>query len=207
MKLISNNFNDSTPIPGEFAFATPDLESRYQLSNNRNPHLAWTAVPTNTRSFVLICHDPDVPSLADDVNREGKKIPSSLPRVDFDHWLVIDIPATQREIAAGSHSAAITPKGKSGPHTEGEHRHGLNDYTSWFATNPDMSGEYYGYDGPCPPWNDELLHRYVFTLYALDVATLDIQGSVNGANIRAALQGHVLAKASLTGTYTLNPDL
>ena len=39
-----------------------------------------------------------------------------------------------------------------------------------------MSGDYFGYDGPCPPWNDALVHRYVFTLYALDVATLGLQG-------------------------------
>jgi phosphatidylethanolamine-binding protein (PEBP) family uncharacterized protein len=40
----------------------------------------------------------------------------------------------------------------------------------WFAGDNDMRGDYYGYDGPCPPWNDEIVHRYVFTLFALDVA-------------------------------------
>lgn len=207
MKLSSNTFNDNAPIPGEFAFATPDPESRYKLSTNRNPHLAWTEVPENTRSFVLICHDPDVPSLGDDVNQEGKRIASSLPRVDFYHWLVIDIPETQREITAGSHSTCITARGKNGPQTPGEYRHGINDYTGWFALDPDMAGEYYGYDGPCPPWNDERVHRYIFTLYALDVPRLDIQGAVNAPNILNTLQDHVLAKASLTGTYTLNLDL
>ena len=32
-----------------------------------------------------------------------------------------------------------------------------------------MSGDYFGYDGPCPPWNDSIVHHYVFTVYALDV--------------------------------------
>ena len=70
----------------------------------------------------------------------------------------------------------------------------------------DMRGEYYGYDGPCPPWNDELVHRYVFTLYALDAPQLEVRGSLNGANVTAALAGHALASASLTGTYSLNPN-
>jgi Raf kinase inhibitor-like YbhB/YbcL family protein len=85
-------------------------------------------------------------------------------------------------------------------------RQGINDYTDWFAGDNDMRGDYYGYDGPCPPWNDEIVHRYVFTLFALDVAELlDIEGKLTGQQVRAAMQGHILAEASLTGTYTLNP--
>ncbi|WP_338722556.1 YbhB/YbcL family Raf kinase inhibitor-like protein [Pseudomonas tolaasii] len=79
-------------------------------------------------------------------------------------------------------------------------------YSLWFAGDPQMAGDYFGYDGPCPPWNDERLHHYIFTLYALDVAHLEVQGALNGAAVLAALQGHVLAQASLTGTYTLAPD-
>ena len=86
-------------------------------------------------------------------------------------------------------------------------RQGVNSYTSWFASDHDMSGDYFGYDGPCPPWNDALVHRYVFTLYALDVATLGLQGSFTGEDALRAIQKHVLAQASLTGTYTLNPAL
>src|SRR5690606_21386037 len=82
-----------------------------------------------------------------------------------------------------------------------------NDYTSWFAADRDMNGDYFGYDGPCPPWNDEIPHRYVFTLYAVDVPQLDVQGTFNGNDVLKALQGHVLAQASLTGVYALNPDL
>ncbi len=169
MKLSSNAFTDNAAIPGEYAFAIPDAASRYALSSNRNPHLAWAEVPEQTQSFVLICHDPDVPSVGDDVNQEGKSIAVSLPRVDF-YQLAID--RYSRQSAGnyeGSHSDSITPRGKSGPQTADGQRHGINDYTGWFASDPQMSGEYYGYDGPCPPWNDERLHRYVFTVYALDV--------------------------------------
>ena len=51
------------------------------------------------------------------------------------------------------------------------------------------------------------MHRYVFTVYALDIERLPIEGRFTGAEARAALQGHILAQASLTGTYTLNPKL
>ncbi|ARB27980.1 YbhB/YbcL family Raf kinase inhibitor-like protein [Pseudomonas tolaasii] len=206
MKLSSHAFADNTAIPGEYAFAVPDAAHHYALSSNRNPHLAWVDVPPGTQSFALVCHDPDVPSVGDDVNQEGKRVALNLPRVDFYHWLLLDIPAGAREISAGSHSASITAHGKSGPQIVGGLRHGLNDYSLWFAGDPQMAGDYFGYDGPCPPWNDERLHHYIFTLYALDVAHLEVQGALNGAAVLAALQGHVLAQASLTGTYTLAPD-
>ena len=53
------------------------------------------------------------------------------------------------------------PRGKPGPDAPHGARHGINDYTGWFASDADMAGDYYGYDGPCPPWNDEIPHRYV----------------------------------------------
>ncbi|THA29235.1 phospholipid-binding protein, partial [Streptomyces sp. A1136] len=84
---------------------------------------------------------------------------------------------------------------------------GLNDYTSWFAGDGDMSGDYFGYDGPCPPWNDAIAHRYIFTLYAIDQEQLTVTGKFTGTDVHNALQGHVLAQAAITGTYTLNPDL
>jgi Raf kinase inhibitor-like YbhB/YbcL family protein len=207
MQLKSSSFTDGGAIPGEFAFGVPDPETHVALSGNRNPQLSWSAAPAGTQSFVLICHDPDVPSRGDDVNKEGREIPASLPRVDFFHWLLLDIPPALQEIAAGSHSDGIVPHGKPGPAAQNGLRHGINDYTGWFAGDAGMKGNYYGYDGPCPPWNDSIVHHYTFTVYALDIPRLNVQGELTGANVRAALAGHVLAQAQLTGTYTLNPRL
>ncbi len=75
------------------------------------------------------------------------------------------------------------------------------------AGDADMAGQYFGYDGPCPPWNDELLHRYVFTVYALDVEHLELPAVFTAPEALKAMQGHILAEASLTGTYTLNPSV
>lgn len=207
MKLNSSSFADGKKIPGDFSFCIPDLAHHVCLGKNLNPQLVWTEVPAGTKSFTLICHDPDVPSRGDDVNQEGRTVPATLPRVDFFHWVLIDLPASVIEIKAGEFSNDVTPRGKSGPATLHGARHGINDYTGWFASDGDMRGDYFGYDGPCPPWNDEIRHRYVFTLFALDVEKLPIDGKFGGQQVREAMQGHILAQASLTGIYSLNPAI
>jgi len=207
MKVTSSSFADGGAIPAEHAFCAPDPKSHVTLSKNRNPHLAWSDVPAGTRSFAIVCHDPDVPSRADDVNQEGRVVRASLPRVDFFHWLLVDLPASVTQVAAGEFASGVTPRGKPGPAAARGARQGINDYTSWFASDKDMAGDYYGYDGPCPPWNDELPHRYVFTVFALDVARLPLEGAFEGADVRRAIQGHVLAQASITGRYALNPGV
>lgn len=205
MRLTSSSFADGQKIPGELAFCIPDAGHHVCLGKNLNPQLAWSDVPEGTRSFALICCDPDVPSKGDDVNQEGRTVPASLPRVDFFHWVLVDLPAVMREIKEGEFSGEVVPRGKPGPQTLHGARHGVNNYTEWFAGDNDMRGDYYGYDGPCPPWNDEIRHRYVFTLYALDVPTLPLDGRFTGPQVREAIKEHILAEAALTGTYTLNP--
>jgi len=193
-------------IPGEYAFCVPADEGHIAMSANRNPAVRWSGAPAGTQSFVLLCCDPDVPSKPDNVNKEGMSVPADLPRVDFYHWVLIDIPADRSAIEDGEECAGITAGGKqAGPTPCGVR--GLNNYTDWFAGDPDMGGEYGGYDGPCPPWNDEIVHRYVFTVYALDVASLGLTGSFGGPDVVKAMDGHILAKGEWVGLYTLNPAL
>ena len=207
MKLTSTSFGEHQDIPGRYAFCIPDPTHHACLGGNFNPHLAWHDAPAGTRSFALICHDPDVPSRGDDVNQEGRSVPASLPRVDFFHWVLIDLPASLGEIREGEFSREVTPRGKPGPASAHGSRHGINDYSVWFSGDNDMRGDYFGFDGPCPPWNDEIRHRYVFTLFALDVATLPVDGKFTGPEVRLAMRQHILAEASLTGLYSLNPAL
>jgi Raf kinase inhibitor-like YbhB/YbcL family protein len=211
MQITSDSFKDGAAIPAQFAFGKIDAATHVALSGNRNPQLSWRDVPAGTKSLVVICNDPDVPSVGDDVNQEGKSVSAGLPRVDFCHWLLVDLPSATTGIAAGQFGDSITPRGKSGPQIDGNPlppaRQGLNNYTDWFAGDAGMSGDYFGYDGPCPPWNDALLHHYVFTVYALDIDSLPVDGKFNRQQALAAMQGHVLAQASITGTYTLNPAL
>lgn len=207
MKLISTCFSDHRNIPGDNAFCVPDPASHVALSRNLNPDLAWSGLPEGTRSLVLICHDPDVPSRPDDVNKEGRIVSASLPRVDFYHWVLVDLDPASGPIRQGEFSDGVTPRGKPGPEGPRATRQGINDYTAWFAGDKDMEGDYYGYDGPCPPWNDEISHHYLFTLYALDISRCPVSGKFTGADVLKAIQGHVLDKASLTGIYSLNPGV
>ncbi|MDX1497679.1 MAG: YbhB/YbcL family Raf kinase inhibitor-like protein [Salinisphaeraceae bacterium] len=207
MELTSSSFEDNTAIPEEHAFAVIDPSSHVRLSDNRNPALAWRDVPDGTESLVLICHDPDVPSKPDDVNKEDRDVPADLPRVDFYHWVMVDIDPKHKKITDGACSSEITPGGKTNPKGPPGSRQGRNNYTEWFEGDPDMGGTYLGYDGPCPPWNDSIVHRYVFTVYATDLKKCPVEGEFTADEVLAAIEGHVLDKASITGLYRLNPDV
>jgi len=207
MKLTSESFGNNQRIPVEYAFCAPDPKSHVTLSRNRNPQLAWSDLPAGTKSLVLICHDYDVPSKPDDVNQEGRPIPAALPRVDFFHWVLVDLDPESGPIQAGEFSDGVAARGKKGPDGPRGTRQGVNDYTMWFASDKDMSGDYFGYDGPCPPWNDMIPHHYVFTLYALDADRCGVSGTFRGPDVLQAIRGHVLGQAALTGVYSLNPGV
>jgi Raf kinase inhibitor-like YbhB/YbcL family protein len=185
--LMSSSFVHGKRIPEEFAFCAPDAAQHVRMSSNRNPHLRWTGVPSTAKSLVLLCVDVDVPTRADDVNQEGRVVPA--------------------EIAAGAAADGIHARGKTQPRGPAGSRQGLNDYTLWFAGDADMGGRYLGYDGPCPPWNDTLLHHYHFTLYAIDLARCPVEGEFTGQQVLDAIGRHVLAEARITGTYSLNPGV
>lgn len=199
-------WRDGAPIPETYAFCIPADVGHVTMGRNRSPEIRWSGAPTGTRSYAIICHDPDVPSKPDAVNKEGMTVPASLPRVDFYHWVLVDIPAATTELVTGADSEGITPRGKKPGKTDNGVR-GINNYTDWFAGDADMAGQYGGYDGPCPPWNDEIVHHYHFTVHALDVPTLGLSGTFGGPELLAAMKGHVLAKGTWVGTYTLNPAL
>lgn len=207
MKLWSNDWTNGESIPERFAAGRLLPDGGVGFGDNISPHLAWSGVPPGTRSLALICSDFDVPSRGDDVNRSDREVPADLPRVDFYHWALIDILPSITTFAEGEWSHGFTPRGKPGPSTLHGARHGLNDYTGWFANDPERSGQYFGYDGPFPPFNDALVHHYVFALFALNVDRLPVEGAFTGAQVRLALADRVLGSATLSGTYTLNRRL
>lgn len=207
MKLTSTSFQPDQAIAEKFAFAAPDPILHVRLTDNHNPHLKWSDAPAAARSFALICVDPDAPTKPDDVNQEGRTVPANLPRADFYHWVMVDIPAQTAEIKAGECSSGIVAGGKRELGGPPGSRQGVNDYTGWFASDPDMKGTYRGYDGPCPPWNDERVHHYNFTVYALSCARAPVDGDFTATQVLQAIRPHILAQATLTGTYTLNMQL
>lgn len=206
MKLSSSCFQDNERIPEECAFAVYRPEQGLAHSQNLNPDFAWSDLPERTRSLVLVCHDPDVPTVPENVNRAGYTITADVPRVDLYHWALVDIPPELPGIRKGEFSSAVVVGGKAGPAAPNGTRQGLNDYTAWFANDEHMKGEYFGYDGPCPPWNDALPHRYIFTLYALDTPKCPLTGAFRAREVTAAIEPFVLASATLTGYFTTNPS-
>ena len=95
------------------------------------------------------------------------------PKMTYVHWVLFDLPPDTTEIIEGM--VALPNATKSG----------LND---WKRT---------GYGGPCPPIGR---HRYFFKLYALDALLGDLK-SPTKPQLEQAMEGHVLAKAELMGTY------
>lgn len=207
MRFTSYSFQDNQPIPDEYAFCVYDPKHHATPGSNINPAFEWSGMPEGTKSLVLICHDPDAPSKPDDVNQEDREVPASLPRMNFYHWVLVDLPKDPASIREGEFSNGVTVGGKPGTAGPRGTRQGLNSYTDWFAGNDQMAGHYYGYDGPCSPWNDSIVHHYIFTLYALDVERCPVEGGFSATEVLKAIQGHILSEAKITGTYSLNPKV
>jgi Raf kinase inhibitor-like YbhB/YbcL family protein len=206
MKLASHSFRNGGVIPGRCAFAIKAPTGHLQLSQNRNPELHWSRLPAGTQSLVLLCTDADAPNPKPaTVNQEGSTLPAGLPRGEFVHWVMVDILPGTRGIAEGSCSSGITTRGKRAPQGPDGSRQGINDYTAWFAGDQDMEGPYFGYDGPCPPWNDSVPHHYRFELFALDLGRCPVEGQFTAAQVRQQLAGHILGSAAISGRYALNP--
>jgi Raf kinase inhibitor-like YbhB/YbcL family protein len=205
MKLIVEGIENKRPIPEKFAFGIQDPKEHVRLGENLSPGIRWDGLPEGTKSLVLICVDTDVPTKPDDVNQEGRTVPSALPRGRFYHWVMVDLPPSLESIDEGECSQGVTPRGKQSPAGPKGSRQGRNDYTAWFDGDEDMGGVYLGYDGPCPPWNDSIPHHYEFVLYATDLERCPVEGAFTAEEVETALVGHVLASASVTGVYSLNP--
>jgi Raf kinase inhibitor-like YbhB/YbcL family protein len=203
MQLTSKTLFDGKAIPAINAMGvSAPAPAGAQPGPNRSPQLSWTGAPEGTHSFALICVDHDAPTKPDDVNKPGRTVPFDLPRGEFVHWVLVDIAASVSEVREGLDADGMTPHGKAPGQTDHGVR-GLNDYTSWFKGDAQLEGQYAGYDGPWPPFNDERRHHYVFTVFALDVATLGLTGAFTLADARKAMDGHVLEQASLTVSYAL----
>ena len=206
LEITINGISEGQRISEKFAFGVRTEDAPFTFGPNISPAMTWSAGPADTKSYAIIMHDRSVPTVFDDANQEGRTIPADLARMDFMHWILIDIPATTTSLTEGAESDSVVPKGK--PTGSSEHgTRGANDFGMFMASNPDMAGDYGGYDGPAPPWNDALMHEYVFTVFALDTDSLALNGVFSGAEALAAMEGHVLASGQVVATYTLNPDL
>lgn len=98
------------------------------------------------------------------------------PVGDWVHWLLFNMPASLNELPDHIPPLDKLLNGAS---------QGRNDFKK------------IGYGGPCPPGGT---HRYYFRLYALDTILAARPGCTR-ADLERAMRGHILAEASLMGTY------
>lgn len=150
--LTSNDFNHKEQMPSDFTCE----------GNDKSPALTWNGAPEGTKSFVLIMDDPDAPS------------PDAPDRHTWDHWLVINIPASVNGLVQDV--GDNLPKGV------------IQGKNSWGRVD---------YGGPCPPKGN---HRYYFRLYALD-SLLKVKEGITKGDLFKAMEGHILGMAELLGMY------
>ena len=196
--LKITGISENQPIPEQFAYCKPDGKGQTMDSDNISPAIHWLNAPEAAKSFVLIVVDRDVPADFTDANKPGKEIPAAAPRQDFYHWVLTDIPPALLALYEGADSKGVVAGGKP----VGRKAYGTNGKNDYAKMSPGPHG---GYDGPCPPWNDLRLHHYHFMFYALDIASLGLPNPITGPQAKAAMEGHILAKGEVTGTYSNHP--
>jgi len=168
---------------------------------NISPSVGWSHGPPGTRSYALIMTDLDVPEDLSLINKPGVTLDADTPRVPFIHWVLIDIPPTITHLRRGEESAGFVAKGNPiGPTDHG--LRGANVYSHYYPKDSPLAGPRGGYDGPCPPRNDVVSHRYVTRVYALDVPSLGLAGVFYGEDALRAMQGHVLAVGEAEAVYS-----
>lgn len=139
---------------------------------NSSPPLQWSGAPDETETLALLVRDAD----------------SEPP--GFVHWVIYNMPGTTTGLPEGVQAEPTLPDGTL---------QGSNDFAGsagqTFPGGAPVHGV--GYDGPCPPG----AHRYVFTIYALELA-LDLPSGATATGVLDAMEGHVLAEAELMGVYS-----
>jgi Raf kinase inhibitor-like YbhB/YbcL family protein len=192
LNIVVDSLRPGGVILGAYAYCVPAKRNHSAGGPNRSPEIAWSKGPSDTRSYAVIVVDPDVPASFATADKEGVSIPAGMKRRSWYHWVLVDIPPSITKLPEDAGSKNPSPK-PAGPSKWG--MEGLNDY----------GGGRGAYDGPCPPWNDTIVHHYHFQVYAVNVAHLTLPAGFMGPDAVKALQGHVLARGEIVGLYTQNP--
>ncbi len=123
LNLASTAFQQGESIPTKYTGEAEDV----------SPQLSWSYVPDGTRSFAVICHDPDAPLI------------SPAGSYGYVHWVLYNIPATVTSLAEGSteFTRGITDFGTAGyGGPMPPNGHGLHNYYFWIlALNDELDLE------------------------------------------------------------------
>lgn len=205
LEVAVEGIENGKRIPDSIALCTPTADGKSDHRNSApRPTIRWSGAPGTTKSIAVFMMDPDVPADFTNAGKEGKTLSATAKRQDFFHYGIVNLPA-DAVMLDGSKTAARPAQGDELPNDLG-----LNQYVG----APGQFG------GPCPPWNDERLHRYNFIVLALDAeAPISVPNPSDSADPasnpatakntynRLIASKHVLAKGQVMGTYTLNQPL
>jgi hypothetical protein len=206
LKVRVDSIQSGKMIPTKYSLCMPAAQGHIGPGPDISPSISWTKGPRGTQSYAVFMTDTDSPKeQREKMNKEGMIVPSSAARQTFFHMVLVDIPANVISLPEGAASTARVPHGKPASETK-IGVPGLNTFTVIFAANDAMKGKYYGYDGECPPWNDEIdPHHAHFIVYALSVKSLNMPQDFDGPAVIDAMKGKVLAEGKLDALYTTNP--
>jgi Raf kinase inhibitor-like YbhB/YbcL family protein len=198
LKVKVGGLGPNGRLPASAAYCPPTTMD--PAKHNISPSVSWSRGPPGTRSYALIMTDLDVPRDLTLINKPGVTITASTPRMPFIHWVLVDIPPSITRLRRGEESSGFVLKGNPiGPTDHGVR--GANVFTNYYPKNSPLAGPRGGFDGPCPPHNDSIAHRYVTRVYALDVASVGLSGVFFGEDAERAMQGHVLAMGEADARY------
>ena len=171
--LILLVFGAQPAMAGEFTITSPQMQSGKQMAMEQ----VYNSFGCTGKNISPELHWSGVP--------KGTK---SLALTVYDpdaptgsgwwHWLIfnIDPGTTSLPANAGDANAHLAPAGSVQSRT---------DFGS------------VGYGGPCPPPGDKP-HHYVFTLFALNVARLELDETASAAMVGFNLNAHALGKTQMT---------
>ncbi|MET0747846.1 MAG: YbhB/YbcL family Raf kinase inhibitor-like protein [Rhizobium sp.] len=174
-------------------------QGKFRQGLNESPSLSWSKGPTGTKSYALAMVDPDVPVDRSNFNKEGTVIAETAPREEFVHWVLADIPADFAHLPQAIDGNGVSKSGLPLKRTD-HGRRGQNGFGEGSLKN----GPQGGYHGACPPFNDERIHHYRVTVYALNVEHLSLPEAFTRADLLKAANGHILASGSAELRYTQN---
>lgn len=183
LTLTSNSFKD-----GDY------LDNMYHLSedygfgcngDNLSPHFAWDGAPEGTESFVMTAFHPDAPTGS-----------------GFWHWVVVNIPADVRELAMGAGTISVAAQGADKNPTAAPDAGGGNTGkmpAGSLQVRTDVAKP--GYIGPCLPKGVRGVHRYFFTLHAVNVKEFPVTADSSPALVGFYLNRHSIANSTLTALH------